>query len=207
MKTKINQFWNCFLSIQMDILIANDSGKIRLRDKLFDKLFKEAVKIHSELRIIILFPSNGDASSRLIFLVKGNYKLKAIATEIIIVAPQMELWQYQIGIKPYKRSIISFCAEYKFLDYNTTIYQIYFAIKRVYRTSNKLHLTIYIDMNKKHSKSDLHEAMDNILLWFLGDTYYYQHISKFKIVRRKFSAIHFIPFDELRNIIEYKHIN
>lgn len=207
METEIKQFWNCFLSIQLDILFAHNHGHIKLRDKLFDKWFDKVVKIHPALRIVLLFGFGTEGRAKLIFLVKGNPRLNAIATKIIREAPQMELWKYHIGIKPYKHSITSLCAENRFLDHDTIIYQIYFAITKVYKTSNKLHLTIYLETNKKHSKFDLHQATDDILLWFLGDTYYYQHISKFKIVRRKFSAIRFMPLDELKNIIQYKHIN
>lgn len=191
----------------MDILDANYSGDIKLRDRLINKLFPKAEKIDPALRFIIYFPSNVSSSAKLVFLVKGNSKLKVIITKTILEAPVIELWEYQSGIEPYKKSIQSLCAKFNFIDQQTFIFQIYFAITKVYKTSNKLHLIIYLEMNKRHSKYDLHEAMETIFLSFLGDTYYYQHISKFKIVRRKFSAFRFMPFDELKNIIQFKHIN
>ncbi|SDV99407.1 hypothetical protein SAMN05216556_1018 [Aequorivita viscosa] len=159
------------------------------------------------MSIIIHFLNNGDEAIKLIFLPRANYKLKAIAARVIAAAPNIEPWQYEIGIKPYNHSVISLCAENNFIDSNTIVYQIYFAVKKIYITSNKLHLLIYLEMNKQHSKAELHQAMDSILIWFLGDAFYYRHISRFKIIRRKYSKINFIPLDELKNIIQYKALN
>lgn len=207
MKTQIIKFWNCFLSIQMDIINANSVRNLELRENLFQKLFSKAVKIHPEMSIIIHFLNNGDDSIKLIFLPRDNYKLKAIAARVIAAAPNIEPWQYEIGIKPYNHSVISLCAENNFINSNTIVYQIYFAVQKIYITSNKLHLLIYLEMNKQHSKAELHQAMDSILIWFLGDAFYYKHISRFKIIRRKYSKINFIPMDELKNIIQYKALN
>ena len=207
MKTQITNFWNCFLSIQMDVINANNVRNMALRDKLLNRLHSNAGEIHRDIRIVFHFINNDDGSVKMIFLSKGNYKLKAIAAQIIVAAPPLNLWQYEIGVEPYKHSIISLCAENNFIDTETIVYQIYFAVQKVYKTSNKLHLLIYLEMNKQHSKSDLHEVMDTMLIWFLGDTIYYRHISRFKIIRRKYSKINFIPFDELKNLIQYKTIN
>lgn len=207
MKTEISLFWNCFLNMQMDLIAANNVRDLELRDKLFNKLFAKAIKIHPKLRIILYYFPIGTDMAIVIFLTKGNYKLAAVAEEIIAEAPAVYQWQYQIGVKPHKNSIISLCANNKFIDAYTTIYQIYFAIEKVYRTSNKLHLIIFLEMDKKHSKHELHEAMETIFLWFLGDVLYYRHISRFKIIRRKYSAINFIPLDELKNTIQFKSLN
>ena len=207
MKTEITEFWNCFSILQMDLIAANRYEDFPLQTTLFTRLQTKATDIHPKLSILVIFQFDGSDTSKLVFLTKGDYKLKAIAEELLAQAPQLEPWVYQIGIKPYKHSIVSLCANYKFIDASTIVFQIYFAIERVYKTSNKLHLLIYLEMDKRHSKADLHDATDTILLWFLGDSFYYRHISRFKIVRRKYSAIRFIPFDELKNIIQFKHLN
>ncbi|WP_310993617.1 hypothetical protein [Aequorivita marina] len=205
METLINKFWNCFLAIQSDLLHANSVGNTELRNKLFGKLYAKVIQVNPGLQISVLFASNFPNSSSLIFIVKGNYRLKALVNKVLIDAPQLKRWQYQMGIKPYEESLISLCSKFNFLGAQTIIYEIYFAVSKVYKTSNKLHLMIYLETDRKFAKADLRAAMDNIFLWFLGDTLYYRHISQFKIVRRKFSRINFIPLDELRSFIGYKH--
>lgn len=207
MKTEINKFWNRFLAIQIDLIISAKVSDIKLLDKLINELLSNAVEIHSHLRIIISLLPKDDNPSKLIFLTKGDYKLEALIREVVGDAPQLPKWEYQIGVKPYKGSIINLCAASDFLGDNTTIFQIYFAIHKVYKTSNKLHLIIFFDVDKKHSKYALHEAMENIFTWFLGDAFYHSHISKYKIVRRKYASIHFTPLDELKNVIQYKNLN
>jgi hypothetical protein len=207
MKTTITAFWNYFLSVQIDLIFAHRSGNLRLRDQLINKLYAKTLKINSQLRIILHFSPIETDGGKLIFLTRGNYKLNALAEVIISEAPLLDNWSYQIGIKPYKDSVVSLCANNKFIDPYTIVYQIYFSIEKVYRTSNKLHLIIYFEMDRKHSKHDLHSAMESIFLWFLGDALYHKHISRFRIVRRKYSAINFIPLDQIRNTIQFKSLN
>ncbi|MDC8000102.1 hypothetical protein POV26_03570 [Aequorivita todarodis] len=205
MKTEITKFWNYFLSIQMDLVYANNTGNLELSTDLINRLQCKAKNIHSELTLVFQF-SGGDFA-KLIFITKGKYKLNAIVKQMLVSKPQLAMWQYQIGIKQYKRSITSLCKNNNFIDQHTVIHQIYFAVHKLYKTSNKLHLLIYIEMDKKHSKSDLHDAMGTILLWFLGDAYYQKHIGKYRIVRRKFSSIRFMPLDELKHLIHFKSFN
>lgn len=204
MKTQINNFWNRFIAIQIDLVNAASSANTNLLEKLIMDLLSYAAKIDPALKILFSFSSDGNSFSKLIFLTKGDYKLEAIIRVVLSKAPQLNPWKYQIGIKPYKHSVTTLCAESNFLNDHTTIYQIYFGIQKIYKSSNKLHLIIYFEMDKQHKKYDLHEAMENIFTWFLGDVVYHNHISRYKIVRRKYSAIRFAPLDELKNMIQYK---
>jgi hypothetical protein len=207
MKTEINEFWKYFLSIQIDLINADQNGNAALGNKLFENLHKKGKKIDRLLDFLIVYRIDGGSTAKLIFIPKGKYRLRAIAAQMLALAPKVSLWVFDIGIKPYRESIISLCAKHNFLKHDTTVYQIYFAVHKIYKTSNKLHLLMYLQVDRSISKSELHEAMENILLWFLGDTLYYKHISRFKIIRRKYSAINFIPMDEFINLVQYKSIN
>ena len=207
METETTEFWNCFLSMHIDLIFANNVRDFDLEEVLFDRLLMQVAVVHPELELIIVYKINGGETAKLVFLTKGNYKLLPIINRIVKDAPQLDLWDFEIGIKPYKHSVLSLCEEHRFLGPNTTIFQIYFSVQKIYKSSNKLHLLLYVEMDKRHSKVDIHGAMYGILLYFLGDTFYHRHISRYKIVRRKYSKIGFIPLDELKNVIQYKFLN
>lgn len=207
MKTQANKFWHSFSRIQTEIIYANHSGNRNAQFNLCNTLDREATEIHPKLNLLIIFKINNTDSAKLIFLTKGKPILKLLVNQLLAEAPSFPLWHYQSGIKPYKHSIISLCAYYKFLGSGNKIHQIYFAVDKIYKTTNKLHLILYIEMDKQLSKSDLHDLISPILICFLGDAYYQKHISRYRIVRRKYSRIPFIPLDELKYLIQYKTFN
>lgn len=207
MKTAINKFWYTFSLIQKDLIYANQTANQQQQNKLCNKLAKKARKVNASLDFLILFQVKDTNTHKLIFLTKGKYTLKAIVAALLAGAPSFPEWNFQMGIKPYKHSVDMLCEAYNFLGVGTKIHQIYFTVQKIYRTTNKLHLIFYLEMDKQLSKSELHEVMHPILLCYLGDIYYQQHISRYKIVRRKYSRIRFIPLDDLRYFIQFKSFN
>lgn len=207
METAIKKFWTYFVSIQKNLIGASSVSELGQHDKFFNRLSLLASRINSKMEIIVHLKSLETQSASLIFLSKGNYRLKAIAEIIISQAPKLEPWKYCVGLKPYNHSVIKLCANYNFIDSHTAIFQIYFAVKKVYKSNNKLQLLIYLEIDKPHSKQNLHQAMDKIFLWFLGDSLYYRHISRFKILRRKYAANHFIHLDELKTTLLLRPMN
>ncbi|MDP2687018.1 MAG: hypothetical protein Q8O62_07340 [Aequorivita sp.] len=207
MKTAINEFWTTFSLIQKNLIFANSTGNQHHQTDLCSRLDSPISAVHPKLNFLIIFQYNNTDTAKLIFLTLGKPTLKLIAGLILAEAPSFPLWQFQAGIKPYKHSIISLCANYRFLGPETNIYQIYFAVQKIYKTTNKLHLILYLEMDKQRSKSELNDVMHPILLCFLGDAYYHQHISRYRIVRRKYSRIKLIPLDELKHLIQYKTFN
>lgn len=205
MLEKINQFWTCFLSLQQGIVKDIEKGNPRWKEKSFSTLNSTVTSLFPGLAILISHSSLPKPMVNLYFMPKGNPPLKIVVAEIIAIAPQLEAWQFHHGIIPFPHSVISLCFRRNFIDPETTIYQIYFSVHRFYKSSKKFHLCIYLQMNKSHPKAVLHEAMDNILLFYLGDDHYYRHISRYRIVRRRYASHDFLPLDELPNMIENKH--
>ncbi|MCG2419740.1 hypothetical protein K8089_11965 [Aequorivita sp. F47161] len=207
METEISSFWNYFSLKQKNFLFARSIDDKRTQYDIYCVLDKLVRKLHPKLYILISFNKNDTPSANLVFLTKGRSTLKKIAARLLDKAPSFSQWHFQSGITPYKHSIIALCAYNQFLGTENNIYQIYFAVKKIYKTSNKLHLLLYLEMDKQLPKSDLHDLMHIILLYFLGDAYYFKHISRYKIVRRKYSKIQFIPLDQLRHLIQFKALN
>ena len=133
METQTSEFWNCFLAMQIDLIYANSVGDFELEEVLFDRLLEAGAVVHPDLELVIVYRINGGDSAKLVFLTKGNYQLVPIVNRLITDAPQLELWEFEIGIKPYKHSVISLCEEHRFLGSNTTIFQIYFSVQRIYK--------------------------------------------------------------------------
>ena len=207
MKTPINKFWYSFSLIQKELIFANRTANYKVQYNLCSTIDRRVTEVHPKLSLLIIFNINNTDSAKLIFLTKGKSSLKSIVEDLLSEAPSFPLWHYQSGIKPYKHSIISLCAYYRFLGSGNNIHQIYFAVQKIYKTTNKLHLILYLEMDKQLSKSVLQDLMRPILLCFLGDAYYQKHISRYRIVRRKYSRIRFIPLDELKPLIQYKTFN
>ncbi len=207
MKTKIEEFWDYFLAVQLDLLEATGEVELMRRENMMAVLYSKATSIDPKLAVLLMFPNDGSYLAKLAFVTWGIPRLKALADELLAEAPLLYSWELSVGVKPYRLSVIHLCEDYKFFERPTTIYQIYFAVERIYKTSNKLHLVLYIQMDQRYSKADIHSAMYEILLCYLGDFLFHKHISRFRIVRRKYSAINFIPLDELKNLIHYKSIN
>ncbi|WGF92174.1 hypothetical protein [Aequorivita marisscotiae] len=207
METKITDFWNHFLAIQTDLIETQCKENLKLHSELFDTLNTKAVKIHPKIRIFALYIMRENIRAKLVFPSHGNNQLKALIFKIVNRAPYSDFWEFQIGVSPYNGSIIQLCSTINFFDLPTTVFQIYFAVQKIYKSSNKFHLIIYMELDRRYSKFDLQAAMDGILMLFLGDVLYFNHISRFKIVRRKYSAIRFLPLEELKNLIQYKNLN
>ncbi|MCZ4319899.1 hypothetical protein O4H26_12970 [Aequorivita viscosa] len=207
METKITDFWNHFLAIQTDLIKSKCEDNLTLHSELFDTLSTKAIKIHPKLNVFALYIMREDVKAKLVFPTKGNNILGALVFKIVNRAPYSDFWEFQIGVTPYNGSIIQLCSTISFFDLPTTVFQIYFAVQKIYKSSNKLHLLIYMEINRRYSKSDLQSAMDGIFMLFLGDVLYFNHISRFKIVRRKYSKIRFLPLEELKNFIHYKNLN
>ncbi|MAP80989.1 MAG: hypothetical protein CL526_07855 [Aequorivita sp.] len=207
MEKKIAAFWNHFSSIQNKLIASKVEKDILQHDKLFASIQNNAVKIHPQLRVLLMYSIHENNVGKLIFLTKGNYKIQSLILKVVAVAPTSDLWEYQIGLPPYSGSLSTLYSYFNWFKQPTIIYQIYFAILKVYKSSNKMHLLIFCEMDRICSKAEIRMAIKSILNLYLGDNFYYNHISRFKVVRRKFSNIRFLPLEELRNLILYKNFN
>ncbi|MEM0519018.1 hypothetical protein [Aequorivita flava] len=207
MKKEVTDFWHTFSLHQKNLKYAFSIGDKSNLYQLYSALVRKIHNIHSQLDILITCDYEHSHCAKLIFLTKGKSVLKKLANACMDEAPSFALWEFQSGINPYKHSIVTLCAKYGFLGGENNIHQIYFALKKIYKTSNKLHLWLYLELDKQISKSELHQQMYFIFLYFLGDANYYNHISRYKIIRRKYSKIEFLPLDQLRHLIQYKSNN
>ena len=203
MKTKIDEFWTRFSEFQFDLLVANAYGNRDTASSLYYLIEAELAILKKGLQFIVSFDRE-KLKGKLILLPKGKTQLKILCLRLLQEAPILPNWEYQLGIKPFKGDLTEFSISQIDFDLQIIADQLYINILKIYKSSNKLHLEVYVQTDQKGlSKHDLNQAVDNILLWYLGDEYYFTRISRVKIIRRKFKNRNFIPLYALRDFLDY----
>lgn len=204
METLVNQFWNYFSTVQYDILEAYEKqNQIALR-KILKKLNRQISKINNKLDLLLSFNEN-DKHSLIISINKNqNKKLKPLQNQLLSNAPYSEYWSFEAGLEPYKnQDPLSLYFEHK--NMNVLSDQVFIHLHKIYNSSNKFHIHIYFDLGISGvAKSELRMLAHYMLLLYLGDEHFYNHISRIKVVRRRLKKINFIPLHELQNLIEFK---
>ncbi|MGB3345603.1 MAG: hypothetical protein WBA61_16960 [Aequorivita sp.] len=207
MRTKINNFWKTFLAVQFDFFIAKKTGNYELGYESYTQLGVAMTEIEEEMGFLIVYVSNKKEKARIYFITRGKVHLKELAALIVSQAPILEAWDFQAGLPAYRGSTTSLWSEFKFFGDDVYVKQVYVSVHNISKTYHKIHLTIYVDMNKSFSKSQLRPVMETFLKVFLGEDDYFRHIGRIRMVRRKFSKINFSPVEELKNLIAYKSVN
>lgn len=205
METTIINFWKCFQKVQLDLLIAHEYANKEMLQWCLNPLFNHPTLKENKLDLIIYFPSKNNPQAKLCFLTKGVKKRKRIAYQIMEEAPQIENWKYQVGIPPYSnpREPLSFYVP--FIKRSVDINQVFVHIHKIYKSTNKLHLHVFIELHKTGvPKEKIRPLAMDFLQNALGDEKYYKNISMIKIVRRMTKKNNFFPLDQLAHLIEYK---
>ncbi len=206
MKTNQENFWNYFQKVQTDLVIAYHSGNGSAFEKYFKKLENKLRKIDKGLSLIISF--DVDQTNRLIISVNENKKNAHLKTTFTEDAPVLDNWEYQMGLQPYDKHPNPMSLHYSNFGIDIASNRIYVVINTIFKSSNKLHLHVFFDLNTKGiPKSELRWVARDFLNFYLGDKYFYKHISRIKIVKRKLKSVNFIPLSELHNLIEFKSLN
>ena len=205
METKIEEFWNDFTSFQMDMILANKNDDQDKFDTIFHFFSDRLQSLQKNLECMFSFDKI-DLKGSLIFLTKGNPDLVNIGIKLIKHAPLLDNWEFFMGIG-YGGNNKDIAVPYEDSDLMIIPEQLWVNIYKQYKTSNKLHLEIYVHTKVKGlSKSSLHVAVDNLLLLYFGDEIYYNRISRFRIIRRKYKDRQFLPFYAFRDFLRYNYM-
>lgn len=205
METTVTNFWNCFVKVQLDMLFAYNNNNQELIYHLFNQLVNHPVITQKKLCLVISFPSHECPKASLHFMTRGLKKKKILATELIEQAPKLDTWTYRVGVQPYEEKNIPFSLFFTYINQTVYGYQVYVHIYKIYKTTNKLHLHIYMDLNRPGvPKFEIKHFAKEILLFYLGEDMFYKHISTIKIVRRKLTKVNYFPLRDLKNLIQFK---
>lgn len=195
MEEKIENFWK-FITDKQEYYLQRlkQENKNFLLDPVLDK---ELQMISKDLKIIIL----NDSLPKIVFITKGKSSLKNVAFQITQGIPKKIYLKPQIGILPYPGNFHMLSRSYSFLNQKNPIFQIYFSVHKIYRSSGKFHLNIFLSSYNKAIKKDQQKALKIALLLFLGDDCFYKRISTCKIYLRKYKKLNFIPIDQLKHLL------
>lgn len=201
MEEKIENFWKFIIDQQDHYLHGlKRENKNFLLNPLLDK---ELQIISKNLKAIIL----NDNHPKIVFITKGNSYLKNVAFQIIQRIPKRIYLKPQIGIPPYPGNFQALNSSYSFLNQKNPIFQIYFSVHKIYPSSGKFHLNIFMSSYNKTIKKEQHNALKIILLLFLGDDRFYKRISTWKIYLRNYKKLNFIPIDQLKHLLLSPYLN
>lgn len=205
METTVTNFWNCFVKVQLDMLFAYNNKDEDLIYHLFKQLEDHPAIKEYGLNLIIFFPTNKDSKATLCFLTRGLKKRKSWANQLILQAHILDNWLYQVGLPPYENKNIPFFSYFSFIKERVYEHQIYVHIHKIYKTSNKLHLHVYMNLNQTGvPKEEINPFAKEMLLYYLGEDMFYKHISMIKTVRRKLTKVNYFPLRDLKNLIQFK---
>lgn len=208
MKTDVNQFWNFFQSIQSDLINAVYSKNVGLSNILFQELLDTSEKYHPKLSLEFSVKTKVMPKAKLTFLHRGNKGLRKSIIALLQQSPQLPNWKFQLGIKPYKGSFADLCLEKNRLNPEFAISQFLVHVNDLYKTSNKFYLSVYVDtISIGVPKFALNYVVEDLMVSYLGEDAYFENVSRFKVVRRKFSRMNFITMYELKDRIQYKVLN
>ncbi len=199
MITQILHFWNSFENHKESMVVALKRG--HNYDDALAQMRAHLQKIHKDLSLIILVELG--QPPRLHFITKGRLQLKKLVTEILVTAPYDSGWSFHNGIMPWEGNLMELCNRHPFLGEDTVIYEVYFDIVEIYKSSCKLALVVYVEKNRSHPKYIINDSMKTLLLMYFGDEMYYQNIARIKIAQRKYRAYNFAPISQLKKILEF----
>lgn len=170
-------------------------------DEAMIRISENLEEIHKDLSLVIL--CDPGEPPRLHFITKGRLKLKKIITQILVFAPHDSGWSFYNGIRPWEGNVVELCNQCHFLGRGTTIYEIYFDVKEIYKSSHKMALVLYVEKNRSHPKYEINDAMKTLLLLYLGDDMYHRNIARIQISQRKYAAYNFAPISQLKKVLEF----
>ncbi len=203
MKTNEENFWEYFQKTESDLINAYHAANSIAIKKHFNKLNHYLQKIDDKLEITFHFRNN--AINTFILNVRNFNKISDKIYNFWETAPKLEKWDYQVGLETYDESTRQLHLYYPKLGLNLTSNRVYVHIRHIFKSTNKLHLFIYLDLDqKKIPKEELKSLARNFLHVYLGDKYFFNHISRVKVVRRKFGNMNFMHLNELKKVIEFK---
>tara|TARA_R110002072_G_scaffold4240_1_gene29922 strand:- start:8717 stop:9334 length:618 start_codon:yes stop_codon:yes gene_type:complete len=202
METYVNQFWSYFNTVRYDIQEAFEKQDKTALKLFVKKLTLKISKINDKLDLILNLSDNEKHS--LIICIHKNTQLKPIQNQLINNAPYIDNWSFEAGVKPYsKKQPMGFYFEHKNMVVLSD--QVFIHLYKIYNSSNKLHIHVYFDLGISGvAKYQLKDLANYVLLFYLGDTLFYEHISRIKVVRRRLKSVNFIPLHELKHLIEFK---
>ena len=199
MITYIVHFWKKFDLIEnelLDSLASNDISNENLRF-----LEKPLKKIHKDLSLIVEYRPLDPP--QLYFIARGKLSLKKLISEILRFAPFNSQWQFNIGIAPWDGSLAQLCLRYRFFGRDTEVYEVYFDIARIHKTTRKMDLVLYIEKNRRIPKYLVNENAKTLLIFYLGDTAYYKNIARIKIAMKRFKTFNFAPLSQLKRVLDF----
>lgn len=192
MKIFINNFWK---KIEANQYLYLNQLRQSKNNFLYNPVLTYIVKtIHKDMEVVIL----NTMDPKIVFIIKGKLQLQKQALQIIKNKPPCIIFKTQIGIPPFKGTIQEFDDYYNPLGSDVNIFQIYFSVKRIYKTTKRMHLYIYLQCTGKFEKYILNPLARTCLILYLGDEAYFNTIAKIKIVRRKYNYLNLIPIDLLK---------
>lgn len=196
MEIFINNFWKEFEANQY--LYLNQMRESQ-NNFLSNPVLTYIVKaIHKDMDVVILDTMN----PKIVFIIKGKLQLQKQALQIIKNKPPRIIFKTQIGIPPFKGTIQEFDYYYNPLGTDVNIFQIYFSIRKIYKTTKKMHLYIYLQCTGKFEKYILNPVARTCLILYLGDETYFSTIAQIKIVRRKYNHLNLIPIELLKQSLQ-----
>lgn len=205
MQTTIKDFWNSFLKVQLDLQFACKKGNTELILFFLNQLEEHTAIKENKLELVISTPEGKDKPVKLLFLTGGKKIKKRNAAYFVHEAPRLDNWKFSVGLNPYDPKEKPFGFYFPFIKEVVVLDQVFVHVHKIYKSTNKLHLHIYLDLNRPGvPKEELKPLASDILLYFLGEDLYYNHISMIKIVRRKLRKVNYLPLNELKNLIAYK---
>lgn len=192
MEMFINNFWKEFEANEYRYL--NEMHRSKQNFLYFPVLSHIAEAIHKDLDVAVM-----DADDpKIVFITKGKLQLQKYAAQIINKKPPSILFKPRIGIPPFIGTFHELDSRFNFLGEGYQIFQLYFSIIKIYKTSKKLHLNIHMQCNGSFGKYILQPIARTCLLLYLGDETYYNTVSTIKIVKRKYKKLNLFPIDQLR---------
>ncbi len=199
MITHIIYFWERFTIHHEQIATMVQSGANT--DSIIQKLESPLKKIHKSLSLVIVkLPME---KPQLFFLAKGRLHLKKLISQILLFAPRQTDWEFQLGIEPWEGTLQNLCLKYRFLGLEVEIYQIYFALSKINKSSGRMNLVLYVEKNKTLQRYVLNNQMKLVLLFYLGDDVYHKNIAHIKIALKKYKAYNFAPVSQLKKIFNF----
>lgn len=200
---KTTEFWECFLSIQIDVLIASHTGKTESMISYISELNRKLIKIDKHLEAVLR--AGDDNEAQLIFLDKGKPKLKKIVSQLLTIAPNVNNWSFKFGLDDHNNPDIPIQIQIPDTRINITQENIFIYIHKSYKTSQKLHLYVYMEIQQSGiPKEVLKPVAHKMLLLYLGDRLYYKNVSYIKIYRRRYSKFNFMPLSDFKSLMLFK---
>jgi len=203
MKTNAINFWNYFLEVQAEIILAYSSGdKEKLMVKV-NRLLQHKSLLACDMELEIRFQSEFNAV--IYFRTKGKKRKKHKAMTFITEAPKLDCWKFYAGIPPHNDKNNPLHIYFPYTDSLVFADQIQVHIEKIYPSTNKLHLCVYVELFKNGiPKSKIRSLAFEMLKHYLGEDDYCNNISKLKVSKRKVNSKNFLPLKELKKVLRFK---